>query len=67
MKLVLAVIPEVSIQERRDALLRASMYALTRGVTTVIDLGRYFPGVPVDHVWQDLSGYIQELLQVSYQ
>lgn len=55
MKLVLSVIPEVSIHERRDALLRASKYALMRGVTTVIDFGRYFPGASVDHAWQDIS------------
>lgn len=55
MKLVLSVIPEVSIHERRDALIRASKYALMRGVTTVIDFGRYFPGASVDHVWQDFS------------
>ncbi|URD81534.1 Amidohydrolase family [Musa troglodytarum] len=56
MKLVLAVIPEVSIHDRRDSLIRASKYALTRGVTTVIDFGRFFPGTSVDHIWQDFSG-----------
>jgi len=56
MKLVLGVIPEVSVNERRDALLRASKYALMKGVTTIVDLGRYFPGASVDHPWKDLSG-----------
>lgn len=56
MKLVLGVIPEVSINERREALLRASKYALMKGVTTVIDLGRYFPGTSVDDPWQDFAG-----------
>ncbi|KAJ0978800.1 hypothetical protein J5N97_014274 [Dioscorea zingiberensis] len=56
MKLLLAVIPDVSINDRRDALIRASKYALMRGVTTIVDLGRYFPGESVDHVWHDLSG-----------
>ncbi|XP_072982677.1 protein LONG AFTER FAR-RED 3 [Typha latifolia] len=55
MKLLLTVIPEVSIHERRDALVRASRHAVMRGVTTVVDFGRYFPGASVDHVWQDLS------------
>ncbi|KAJ0978772.1 hypothetical protein J5N97_014246 [Dioscorea zingiberensis] len=55
MKLLLAVIPDVSINDRRDALIRASKYALMRGVTTIVDLGRYFPGESVDHVWHDLS------------
>ncbi|THU55338.1 hypothetical protein C4D60_Mb11t05520 [Musa balbisiana] len=59
MKLVLAVIPEVSINDRRDSLIRASKYALTRGVTTVIDFGRFFPGTSVDHIWQDFSDVYQ--------
>ncbi|WOK99095.1 hypothetical protein Cni_G07807 [Canna indica] len=59
MKLVLDVIPEVSIQERREALVRASKYALMRGVTTVIDMGRFFPGAPVNHAWQDFSDVYQ--------
>lgn len=55
MKLIDAVIPEDSINERRDAMVRASKHALMRGVTTIIDFGRYYPGTSVDHVWQDLS------------
>lgn len=56
MKLILVTIPEVSVNERRDALLRASWYALTRGVTTVVDVGRYFPGASTEASWEDLSG-----------
>lgn len=56
MKLVLPLIPEVSVDERREAFLRASNLALTRGVTTVVDFGRYFPGLSVEHSWEDLSG-----------
>jgi hypothetical protein len=56
MKLVLPSIPEVSVDERREAFLRASNLALTRGVTTVVDFGRYFPGASVEHSWEDLSG-----------
>ena len=56
MKLVLPWIPEVSVDERREAFLRASNLALTRGVTTVVDFGRFFPGASVKHSWEDLSG-----------
>uniref|UniRef100_A0A0D9VAB3 Amidohydrolase 3 domain-containing protein n=1 Tax=Leersia perrieri TaxID=77586 RepID=A0A0D9VAB3_9ORYZ len=59
MKLVFDVIPEVSIHERRDALLRASRHALMRGVTTVVDVGSYFPGKSEKQVWQDFT-YIYE-------
>ncbi|XP_073139159.1 protein LONG AFTER FAR-RED 3 isoform X2 [Henckelia pumila] len=55
MKLVLSCIPEVSTVERREALLRASNYALMRGVTTVVDFGRYFPGASPELSWEDLS------------
>ncbi|KAK8943068.1 hypothetical protein KSP39_PZI008980 [Platanthera zijinensis] len=55
MKLVHTVIPEVSANDRRKALIKASNYALMKGVTTVVDMGRYFPGAPVDNSWQDLS------------
>lgn len=57
MKLVLSCIPEVSIKEKREALLRASNHALMRGVTTVVDFGRYFPGVSTELSWEDLSGF----------
>lgn len=56
MKLVLSCIPEVSVDERREALLRASDHALRRGVTTVVDFGRYVPGVSPELSWEDLSG-----------
>lgn len=55
MKLVLSVIPETSVHERRDAMIRASKYALMKGVTTMVDMGRYFPGASIDHSWQDFS------------
>lgn len=55
-KLILVLIPEVSVDEKRDALVRASRYALMRGVTTVVDLGRYFPGASTESSWEDLSG-----------
>lgn len=56
MKLVLELIPGVSVEERRNAFLRASKYALTKGVTTVVDFGRYFPGAPAESSWEDFSG-----------
>ena len=56
MMLVLSHIPEVSVDERREALVRASNLALMRGVTTVVDFGRYFPGVSEELPWEDFSG-----------
>lgn len=53
MKFILPVVPELSLDERRKAFTRASEYAVKRGVTTVVDFGRFFPGAPVDSVWQD--------------
>ncbi|KAK6781863.1 hypothetical protein RDI58_019659 [Solanum bulbocastanum] len=55
MKLVLSHIPEATVYERREALTRASNHALKRGVTTVVDFGRYFPGASPDHSWEDFS------------
>ncbi|XP_075109582.1 protein LONG AFTER FAR-RED 3 isoform X2 [Nicotiana tabacum] len=55
MKLVLPHIPEASVDERREALLRASSHALKRGVTTVVDFGRYFPGSSPEYPWDDFS------------
>ncbi|XVE68328.1 hypothetical protein DITRI_Ditri09bG0058800 [Diplodiscus trichospermus] len=59
MELILAQIAELSVDERREAMLRASSFALTRGVTAVVDFGRYFPGAPVEHSWQDFSDVYQ--------
>ncbi|KAH7331977.1 hypothetical protein KP509_20G061700 [Ceratopteris richardii] len=39
--------------ERRDALVRASKLALSNGITTVVDFGRFFPGSPTTDVWDD--------------
>ncbi|PSS26497.1 Amidohydrolase [Actinidia chinensis var. chinensis] len=55
MMLVLSHIPEVSVDERREALVRASNLALMRGVTTVVDFGRYFPGASEELPWEDFS------------
>ncbi|CAJ2638809.1 unnamed protein product [Trifolium pratense] len=55
MELVASQIPEVSIDDRRDALQKASNLALTRGVTTVVDMGRYYPGMSADLSWEDFT------------
>eukprot|EP00252_Welwitschia_mirabilis_P007513 TRINITY_DN1893_c0_g1_i1.p1 TRINITY_DN1893_c0_g1~~TRINITY_DN1893_c0_g1_i1.p1 ORF type:complete len:549 (-),score=125.51 TRINITY_DN1893_c0_g1_i1:219-1865(-) len=55
MQLLLPQIPEPTIQERRDAMLRASKLALSRGVTGVVDFGRNFPGMSKSKVWEDFS------------
>lgn len=47
--------PELSVEERREALVRAGNYALTKGVTTVVDVGRYFPGTSVEDSWNDYA------------
>ncbi|GKU91344.1 hypothetical protein SLEP1_g5229 [Rubroshorea leprosula] len=57
MNLILSLIPDVSVDQKRDALLRASNLALMRGVTTVVDFGRYFTGASVEASWEDLSGF----------
>ncbi|XP_077249939.1 protein LONG AFTER FAR-RED 3-like isoform X2 [Tasmannia lanceolata] len=59
MKLLVPWIPEVSVHERRDALVRASKLALMMGVTTVVDFGRYFPGSTPELVWEDFSDVYQ--------
>ncbi|GLI65679.1 hypothetical protein VaNZ11_009286, partial [Volvox africanus] len=44
MSCVEAVIPTPSVAERRAALAAASSHALSRGVTTLVDMGRYLAG-----------------------
>lgn len=46
------------MDDRREALLRAGNLALTRGVTTVVDMGRYYPGFSTELSWDDFSGLI---------
>ncbi|XP_050882336.1 protein LONG AFTER FAR-RED 3 isoform X2 [Lathyrus oleraceus] len=59
MTLVVSRIPELSIDDRREALQKASNLALTKGVTTVVDMGRYFPGVSADLPWEDFTDVYQ--------
>lgn len=56
MKLLLPYIPEDTVNERREALVGATNHALMRGVTTVVDFGRYYPGVSAELPWEDFSG-----------
>jgi len=58
MRLIFDVIEKVSNRERREALLRASRHALMRGVTTVVDVGSYFPGASTEKTWQDFAGIL---------
>ncbi|GMY22717.1 protein LONG AFTER FAR-RED 3-like isoform X1 [Fagus crenata] len=58
-KLLLSSIPEDTVNERREALIRASHVALMRGVTTVVDFGRYYPGVSAELSWEDFSDVYQ--------
>ncbi|XP_022967005.1 uncharacterized protein LOC111466536 [Cucurbita maxima] len=58
-KLVLPFIPEVTVEERREALIRVSKLALARGVTTIVDFGRYYPGESVKLSWEDFSDVYQ--------
>ncbi|GMN51481.1 hypothetical protein TIFTF001_020637 [Ficus carica] len=59
MNLLVTFIPELSADERREALQRASNYALMRGVTTVVDFGRYLPGSSLEPPWEDFSDVYQ--------
>ncbi|KAL2326368.1 hypothetical protein Fmac_025426 [Flemingia macrophylla] len=57
--LITSHIPADSVDDRREALLRANNLALTRGVTTVVDMGRYFPGFSSELSWDDFSDVYQ--------
>lgn len=60
MTLVSAWIPQqLSLDGRKQALVKACELALSRGVTTVVDMGRYVPGEPVEHSWDDLAEVYQ--------
>ncbi|KAL4600641.1 hypothetical protein ACB092_11G213200 [Castanea dentata] len=59
MKLLLPYIPEDTVNERREALVGATNHALMRGVTTVVDFGRYYPGVSAELPWEDFSDVYQ--------
>lgn len=67
MNLLVTFIPELSADERREALQRASNYALMRGVTTVVDFGRYLPGSSLEPPWEDFSGFFENWSSVCCQ
>ncbi|KAM3685846.1 hypothetical protein ACJW31_11G149700 [Castanea mollissima] len=50
---------EDTVNERREALVGATNHALMRGVTTVVDFGRYYPGVSAELPWEDFSDVYQ--------
>ncbi|KAH8967699.1 hypothetical protein BDL97_03G090200 [Sphagnum fallax] len=49
-RLITHHIPPMSVEERREALIRASELALSRGVTSVVDFGRVGAS---EHPWDD--------------
>ncbi len=56
MSLVTRFVPEPSLEERRAALIAASKLALARGLTSVVDFGRFSPGETAQQAWDDLNG-----------
>ncbi|BBN01396.1 hypothetical protein MPTK1_2g07090 [Marchantia polymorpha subsp. ruderalis] len=54
MALITRILPQPSLADRRDGLLRACTHALSRGITSVVDFGAYIPGVPAEQSWNDL-------------
>jgi hypothetical protein len=52
-RLITHHIPPMSVEERREALIRASELALSRGVTSVVDFGRVGAS---EHPWDDFRG-----------
>ncbi|GAX75631.1 hypothetical protein CEUSTIGMA_g3075.t1 [Chlamydomonas eustigma] len=53
-QLVLSLVPEPSVEQRQVALKVAAQYALSRGVTTVGDMGRLSFG-DTDQAWKDFE------------
>ncbi len=56
MSLVTRFVPEPSLEEGRAALIAASKLALARGVTSVVDFGRFSPGETAQQAWDDFNG-----------
>lgn len=54
MWLITAAVPDVTAAERHTALQAAARYALSRGITSVVDLGRW-PFAGEDAPWADLE------------
>ncbi len=56
MSLVTHFVPKPSLEERRAALIAAGKLALARGVTSVVDFGRFSPGETAQQAWDDFDG-----------
>jgi predicted amidohydrolase YtcJ len=56
MSLVTRFVPKPSLEERRAALIAAGKLALARGVTSVVDFGRFSPGETAQQAWDDFDG-----------
>ncbi len=56
MSLVTRFVPEPSLEERRAALIAASKLALAKGVTSVVDFGRFSSGETAQQAWDDFNG-----------
>lgn len=54
MALVVSLIPEPTLQDRQRALTAATRYALSKGITTVVDMGRA-PFADAEASWRDLE------------
>ncbi|XP_024527863.1 uncharacterized protein LOC112345402 [Selaginella moellendorffii] len=55
MILLTSCVPKPSLEQRREALARASHYAVSKGVTSVVDFGSYFPGGSIKESWNDFE------------
>ncbi len=56
MSLVTRFVPKPSLEERRAALIAAGKLAVARGVTSVVDFGRFSPGETAQQAWDDFNG-----------
>ncbi|CAM6087680.1 unnamed protein product [Calypogeia fissa] len=54
MGLLLGIIPESTIEDRREGLAKACKLALSQGITSVTDFGSYVPGASKESPWIDL-------------
>ncbi|EFJ38451.1 hypothetical protein SELMODRAFT_402380 [Selaginella moellendorffii] len=63
MILLTSCVPKPSLEQRREALARASHYAVSKGVTSVVDIGSYFPGGSIKN---DFEGIHMDGLSREY-
>lgn len=62
-RLITHHIPPMSVEERREALIRASKLALSRGVTSVVDFGRVGAS---EYPWDDFRGLASFLFLLCF-